>query len=274
MSVTITLLIDNTAHLPHLAHEHGFSCAVTPADGSLWLWDTGASAAFLKNADALGIPAHEAQGLILSHGHWDHAGGLAPLLERGFTGAVYAHPAYQRERYSCHPGEGPRYIGVSKLPSHLPRPDVRGVADGFRIGDDITVVTDIHREPGQYEATKDFYLDTDCTQPDSVPDDACLLIPTAKGMVLLLGCCHSGMANTLGHIRERFGLDQIYAVIGGTHLMDAPDSAIRESVEALKAARVQHIYPAHCTGKRGFEALEKLLPGKVHPTGGGHSLTF
>lgn len=274
MTVSISVLVDNTATDSSLRSEHGFSCAVRLRNGNMWLWDSGATGAFFDNAKAMGVDVLSARGLALSHGHWDHAGGVATLLRQGFTGSVYAHPEFSRKRYDIEDGKPARPIGIPDLPSGMELPDVRGLSDGMHLDDGITVITDIPRTPGLFEAIEGFYLDPEGREQDHVPDDASLVLSTPMGTVLLLGCCHSGVANTLNHLREEYGLDSLYAVVGGTHLMDATDDIIKESANAFRAFDVQHIYPAHCSGEKGFAGLNELLPGRVHPIGSGTVLTF
>ncbi|NJB66748.1 7,8-dihydropterin-6-yl-methyl-4-(beta-D-ribofuranosyl)aminobenzene 5'-phosphate synthase [Desulfobaculum xiamenense] len=274
MSISISILVDNTSLNPTLKHEHGFSCAVGLANGNLWLWDSGATSAFLDNAAIMGVNPVRATGMALSHGHWDHAGGIAPLLRYGFTAPIHAHPEYRRDRYDLEEGKAPRFIGIPELPAGTPTPDMRSLTDGQTLDHGLTAITDIVRTPGLFEAIDGFYRDPQGKEQDHVPDDACLVLDTASGMVLLLGCCHSGVANTLNHLRETRGIDRLHTVVGGTHLMDATQDAIRESANALEAFHVEHVYPAHCSGERGLKGLSELLPGRVHAAGSGLRLEF
>ena len=111
--VSVAILCDNEASAPAFGCEWGLSMAIQLPSGALWLWDTGKTGLFLKNAETMGITAARAQGLALSHGHYDHTGGLGVLLAAGFAGSVHAHPACARERWSADP-KGPRPIGPDR----------------------------------------------------------------------------------------------------------------------------------------------------------------
>jgi 7,8-dihydropterin-6-yl-methyl-4-(beta-D-ribofuranosyl)aminobenzene 5'-phosphate synthase len=92
--------------------------------------------------------------------------------------------------------------------------------------------------------------------------------------LLVLGCCHSGLANTLHHIRDVLGLKAIHAVLGGLHLLTAPESALRETAGVLRDYRVERVYPCHCTGEQAGQFLREHLPGKVFDVGTGTVIEF
>ena len=149
------------------------------------------------------------------------------------------------------------------LPGFSPETDVRELAPG------LTFVTGIVRRPGAFEATAGLYRDTSGTITDPVPDDACLVIEGDDGIVLLLGCCHSGLGNTLAHLRARLGITAVEAVIGGLHLAHAPETAVAETLAALKAFGVRRLLPGHCTGQPAVDRLARDFPGQTVQTGAG-----
>jgi len=91
---------------------------------------------------------------------------------------------------------------------------------------------------------------------------------------VLLGCCHSGLGNTLAHLRARLGITTIEAVIGGLHLGKAPDWALDETLASLAEYGVARLSPGHCTGEAGFDRLQQDFPGRTTITGAGMRLTF
>lgn len=265
---TLYVLVDNTAHQPEMITEHGLSMAIQ-LSGGLWLWDVGASGAFLQNARLMGVPVHEAKGLALSHGHWDHTGGLEPLRKAGFQGPVHAHPDALLTRYSIRPSKEVRDIswrGGDETAS------LQTIQQQAELDRGLVFHTAIPRQEGRFQAVEHFFLDPDGNKPDAVRDDACLLLAGAKGPAVILGCCHSGLANTLEALSQRSGLSRFASVVGGLHLMNAPESAVRETAEALAKFDVQQVHAGHCTGEDALEALQRLLPGQVHPLGGGRVL--
>ena len=274
MSVHIGVLMDNTCRTPEFGHEHGLSMAVTLENGHTWLWDTGQTHLFLANAHAMGIRAETAFGVALSHGHYDHTGGLDGLLDAGFSGRIHAHPEFARTRFSIAPDRPIRDIALRT--SDLPRILSRHVpvTASSPLDDGLTMITDIARIPGRFEPVRGFYRDRSGRIPDPVPDDACLLLETASGTVLILGCCHSGFANTWNHIQNTRGICRLHAVIGGLHLMHAPQWAWEETAAALQETGADRILPCHCTGDEARHFLRSSLGEGVIPAGAGLDITF
>ena len=273
-SIALTVLTDNTVHQPGLGSEHGFSLAIEADPGELWLLDTGASGLFLDNARALELDPSAARGVICSHGHYDHTGGLAALAATGWQGTVLGHPHILVERFKIRPGREPESIGMPKAcksavqERFVPLPGVWTLRRGM------TLLTNTPRLPGNYEAINGFALDLQGQRVDHVLDDAALVLDTASGPVLLLGCSHSGVANILSFCRYELGLERMHALLGGLHLADAPDWAVDQTAAVLREFEVERIHAGHCTGQKGLQALDKALPGRLHPLGAGLHLEF
>ncbi|MDD4731988.1 MAG: MBL fold metallo-hydrolase [Desulfovibrio sp.] len=263
----LTFLCDNTA-ASDLECEWGLSVALKLTDGSLWLWDAGQTELFLRNAESLGVDVRSAKGLALSHGHYDHTGGIPALIDAGFQGAIYAHPAAPTPRYNLGRGT-PRPIGIP-----APLPPFQEVQGSTRIAPGITMVTDIPRRPGLFQAVQGFALDPQGKKPDSVPDDAFLLLETPQGPVVLLGCCHSGLENSLLHLRDQFGLTRLHAVIGGLHLHNADAGQWQAAADILKQFQVDLLAVGHCTGDHAADYLENRLTCRVLRTRSGLTLSF
>ena len=108
--------------------------------------------------------------------------------------------------------------------------------------------------------------------PDTVPDDACLVADVPQGPLVLLGCCHSGLGNTLFHLRERLGLASVHTIVGGLHLTDASGSALEETVAILHEFDVRRLFVGHCTGNTALSALGTSFSGTTVVTGSGLSI--
>jgi 7,8-dihydropterin-6-yl-methyl-4-(beta-D-ribofuranosyl)aminobenzene 5'-phosphate synthase len=270
----LTTLIDNTSADPDLANEWGLAMAIDLPDGERWLWDTGASRRFIDNARRLGVNVREAEGIALSHGHYDHTGGLSALFSAGFSGQVVAHPDFDRERFSAGGADAPaRQIGN---PDDMPRPIPRflGVPHRREIAPGLTFLTGIERRPGRFTAVEGFSFDPQGEIRDPVEDDALLVVEAGSWRTVILGCCHAGLANSLDHVGEQLGVERVDIVVGGLHLIHAGTRAVEESVEALKRYRVHRVHAGHCTGEAAVTALRENLGERVAPLGSGQVISI
>lgn len=249
----INILMDN-AEAEGLACEWGSAMALEDDTGGLWLWDTGASPKFLDNARALGLDFNRAQGLALSHGHYDHTGGIAPLLDAGFSGPILAHPEVNRPRFARHGGK----IEPVGIPVPLQR--FEPVNGARELTPSLTFVTDIPRLPGLPQSLRGLHLDPAGQIQDPVPDDACLLLRTRRGPVVVLGCCHAGLENTLNRLRERLGVGRLHGLVGGAHLYDADQERLEGALQAMQKCGVERLCLGHCTG----EAAAAWLAGRLN----------
>ncbi len=265
--ITVHVLVDNTTTLPDLIGEHGFALALEFGHDDLWLWDTGKGGALLENARIMGLDIRGAKGLALSHGHHDHTGGLTSLRAAGFVGQVHAHPFVQRERYRCSGGAVLREIGWRGGDARIVE-----VRESRELRPGLVLHTDIPRRPGAFQAVEHFFFDQGCTTPDAVEDDAFLLLEGARGAVVVLGCCHAGLGNSLDALGRRTGLTRVDTVLGGLHLFEAPPQAVEESIEVLRAWQVRQVFAGHCTGDAAQRRLAQALPGVVRPLGSGARL--
>jgi 7,8-dihydropterin-6-yl-methyl-4-(beta-D-ribofuranosyl)aminobenzene 5'-phosphate synthase len=256
-NLTITAIVENTAGTFDTAGEWGLALWIE-ADERRILCDTGQGHTLLQNACLLGIDVTAAEALVVSHGHFDHTGGIAELVSAGFRGRIYIHPAalspkYQREKTPPH-----RSIGISSASERALRSRVGDVVESPRpteIAPGLIVTGAIPRR-NEYEDVADpFFLDENCTQPDPLVDDQALLIETPRGWAVITGCGHSGLINTLQYAKQLIGNSHIVAVIGGLHLFRASAERIKATAENLGVFGVELVAPCHCTG---FEATGSL----------------
>ena len=265
----ISVLCDNESLNEKLGSEWGLSMVLElPGNGS-WLWDCGASPLFLKNAAQMGIKVKDAKGLALSHGHLDHTGGMDALMEDGFMGPVYAHPDFANKRYSRRGKDG---FSEASFPCEYPGTII--VRDDVELDDGLFMITEIPRREGLFEATEGLFLDPEMTQPDPVKDDAFLLLMTNSGPVVVLGCCHSGLANSLYHLRDLTGLDSVHSIIGGLHLYSTEESELESTAKVIEEFNVQTVAAGHCTGSDGLKFLEQRLSCEVLHMGSGSVYEF
>jgi len=193
------------------------------------LFDTGASLSAVHNAQLMGVDLSAVDRIVLSHGHYDHTGGLREVLRRAGQKEVIAHPAVWGKKYGYLKGEPERYIGIPFVREGL---EVLGASFNLSVEPvklsanvmttgEIPMVTD-------YEAVDtDLYVKEDGgLKPDSLADDLALIIDAEFGLVVMLGCAHRGIVNTLRHAQKLTGKELIYAAIGGTHLLYASEERL------------------------------------------------
>ncbi len=272
----ITVLVENTARGPGILAEHGLAFWIEHNDRHVLL-DTGQGAVIAANAYKLGIALREIDALILSHGHYDHTGGVPEALKTGRPVTVYAHPAAFAPKFTRDRDGSSREIGMpyaseraihdshrSVIATELPT----GVCDGLIVTGSVPRQTDFEDTGGP------FFLDQACTRTDPLVDDQSLFFDTEKGVVVVLGCAHSGIINTLHYIRQLTGNRPIYAVIGGMHLIGAAPQRLERTIAHLRENGVERLAPAHCTGMPATVALWNAFPGQCQPCSVGTTFEF
>ncbi len=261
--VRITILVDDEA-APGLAAEHGLSLWIE-AHGRRVLFDTGQGAALARNARALGVDLARADSVVLSHGHYDHSGGLAHVLAVAPAAQVYFHPDVLNHRYVVRAG--------ASRPIHMPRSARTALAG--RQGDRLHWVTEhavladgvgltgpIPRNGVPEGGTEPFYLDPEGTQRDPLSDDLALWIETPGGLVVCLGCCHAGLENTLAYI-ARLRPARLRAVLGGLHWQSAGPEQLERGAQSLLARAPDQVVPCHCSGSAAGQVLRRSLGERV-----------
>ena len=256
----ITVLAEDRKGAPGLEGEHGLSLFLR-SDREAWIFDCGQSELAAVNAGKLGISLKTARGIILSHGHYDHTGGLKAFLRAAGPLPIYAHPGIFRERFRLEEEKPPCSIGIPFPRSGLekeggvfdPGKSPRAISPGFSLSGEIPRLMSFER--GQsYLAVKEGGRFV----PDPFLDEQFLIWRDSGGLVLVTGCGHAGLINTLRRARRLFPGEKIKAVVGGFHLHCAPPETLAGIVSALEEFSPGMIIAGHCTGA----AAEKLLAEK------------
>jgi 7,8-dihydropterin-6-yl-methyl-4-(beta-D-ribofuranosyl)aminobenzene 5'-phosphate synthase len=236
MNIRLTVLCENSVGRPNgTIGEHGFACFIETPAGNL-LFDTGNGTGILRNADVLGRSLATVGAVVLSHGHYDHTGGLIDVLGRTGPVDVIAHPGMFAERYWVGEHEQ-RPIGIPFTRVQLEALGARfklrrqygEVAPGVCFSGEIPRITPFETGDPHLMAVDTGGL----LVPDPFPDDASLVIETNKGLIVLLGCAHAGLVNTLQLVRKKTGCTCFYAVVGGTHLAPAGDDQFAGTIRYL-----------------------------------------
>jgi 7,8-dihydropterin-6-yl-methyl-4-(beta-D-ribofuranosyl)aminobenzene 5'-phosphate synthase len=259
----ITILCENTVGpVSGTLGEHGFAALVEGGGVSI-LFDTGMGETLLRNAMRMNKDLHRVDTVVLSHGHFDHTGGLLPLLTNCGAKDVYAHPAVFSRRYRVKDTGESIPVGIPCDEAFLRGMGARfDLDDRFReIAPGIFLTGEVPRRTPFEQGDRGMFRDPEGREADLLEDDQSLVIRSPKGLVLLLGCCHAGVVNTIGHAREETGEDRVYALIGGTHLGFCSPEQTEETVRALRDFRVARICVGHCTGFAASARLLREFPG-------------
>ena len=265
----ITTLVEDTTLDGGLLAEHGLSFWIEYGDMRI-LFDTGQSDILVQNAKVLGINLAEVNAVVLSHGHYDHTGGLSTILDIASKAKVYMHPAATEPKFS-RTYSGVRSIGIPYLAKKAVRKcHVVWTATPARIFPGMSVTGQVPRINNFEDVGGAFFVDENYKKPDDLLDDQTLFIESAKGLVVVLGCAHSGVVNTLEYISNLTCRNKIYAVIGGMHLLKACRMRIANTIEAFKKYEIQKIVPLHCTGRKATRELKNAFRDKcsLSSTGG------
>ena len=271
----ITILCENNAGpLSGTLGEHGFAALVETGDGSL-LFDTGQGETLLPNARRMNRNLQGIKIIALSHGHYDHTGGLWPLLRCCGGKEIHAHPELFLNRYRLKDTGDKLSIGIPYRQEFLEGLGARFIFQSSwrEILPGIFLTGQIPRRNGFETGDRGHFCDTiDGCRTDTHPDDQSLVILTGKGLILVLGCCHAGIINTLEYARERSGVEEIYAVIGGMHLGFCDETQLNETVKELGRIPIRKLVGSHCTGFAAASRLAREFPGSFHPGQVGYTL--
>ena len=249
MSLRITTLSENTAGRDFLG-EWGLSILVETENATI-LFDTGKSISTVYNVDTLHMDLARVSKIVLSHGHYDHTGGLRDVLRRmGKEVEVIAHPDIWQAKYARRKDEPDRYIGIP-----FQRKELESLGARFKLAKESLKIADNIMTTGEVPMATDFeqvddglFVRDDLDwQPDKVMDDQALVIKTGAGLVVILGCAHRGMINTLYHARKLTGVDKIHTVIGGSHLVGVSEERLWQTIDALRSLGIQRMGLCHCT---------------------------
>ena len=256
MSIRITTLSENTANYGVIA-EWGLSILVEVDETSI-LMDTGLSFSAVHNAGRMGVDLTTIDSIVLSHGHADHTGGLRDVLEVKGAVDVIAHPDIWVEKYAKRGQGEERKIGIP-----FPQQELEELGARFNLDREPVNITSHVMTTGEvpmvteYEQIEQglFVKEDEELIPDPLADDLALVADTDFGLVVILGCAHRGIVNTLRHAQTITGKEFIYAVIGGTHLVGASEERIDRTIADLSEMGIQRLGVSHCTG---FHASARL----------------
>ncbi len=275
-SLKITILADNYAYkLPNA--EWGFSAFVEYEDRK-YLFDTGNSGTcVVRNAEQCNIDLRAIDGIILSHGHYDHANGLEAVLKASGGKNIIAHPNVFDKKLSVRKSNK-KFSGIKFTKEYLEltlQANFFFHSGFYQIYDNIYTTGEVPLKNIYEKIAPHFKVLKDNGQivKDEFLDDNSLIINTADGLVIVFGCAHRGIVNIMEYAKEKLNKN-IYAIIGGTHLIEADEEHLNFVVDYIKEQDIKLIAPNHCTGMDNITKLKQIFPDRVKPAFCGEAFRF
>jgi 7,8-dihydropterin-6-yl-methyl-4-(beta-D-ribofuranosyl)aminobenzene 5'-phosphate synthase len=257
----ITILVEDSSP-GDIEHEHGLS-AFVEFGGKCILFDTGQSGMFITNANKLGIDLAKTDFVVISHGHYDHAGGLPDFMKKYDTSLM---------KFVSHPGIFERKVHGSRDDIGCPvsRESIEAefgecifTKDQVALYSGAAFLGEVqrkHENPG----TCAEHIQNGKTVPDPVEDDSALVFKTGGGTILLAGCSHSGILNLAKEANKQ---NNLYTIIGGFHLGNASEERLDKIISEFRNMSINELRPGHCTGGHAIDRMEKELGARRITTG-------
>lgn len=272
----ITILVENHSGHGRFREEHGLSLWIECPGGTI-LFDTGQTPAFAENAAQLGLSLKDVDAAVLSHGHYDHTGGLQAFLDANDQASMYLHPEAFITRYNGEAGV-PRgeAIGIRWNEALKTRFLSRGILNrtpcmllpGVWVSGEV---------PRLANGPDHGFLTPDGQggwMADPVRDEQFLILEDAGGISIIAGCSHFGIHAMLAHAEALFPGVPIHGIAGGLHLKHAAQQEMDEIIETLRRLPLKWLVPLHCTGQEAAHALKAVFCERCLLLGTGDSWVF
>jgi 7,8-dihydropterin-6-yl-methyl-4-(beta-D-ribofuranosyl)aminobenzene 5'-phosphate synthase len=262
MKTRITILCENLVGKLVGSGEHGFSAFIETTEGN-FLFDTGSGHSIVANSLMLNKDLKTIRKIFLSHGHYDHTGGLPEVLKLKGNVDVHAHHHIFLDRIHVikeNEKEIKRFIGIPYKKRYLEFLGANFIlnTDFMEVEKGIFLTGEVPRKTPFEKPDPRLFSETDGkTTQDIFLDDQSLILDTDKGLILILGCAHSGMINIINHALDKTGKERFYAILGGTHLDFLTTEQLEESIKSLKNMDIKKLGVSHCTGMRAAFRLHQ-----------------
>jgi 7,8-dihydropterin-6-yl-methyl-4-(beta-D-ribofuranosyl)aminobenzene 5'-phosphate synthase len=258
----ITIICENTVGRRIGLGEHGFSAFIETERGN-YLFDTGSGHSVVRNSLELNKDLRTIEKIFLSHGHFDHTGGLPEVLKLKGRVDVHAHADVFLDRIHVikdNEKETKKFVGLPYKKRYLESLGAHFIfnKDFMEVEKAVFLTGEVPRKTSFEKPDPVLFSEIDGkTEQDIFSDDQSLILDTKRGLILVLGCAHSGMINIINYVIDKTGKEKFYAVLGGTHLDFLAPEQLEESIKMLKKMKIEKIGVCHCTGMRAAFRLQQ-----------------
>lgn len=280
-TMRIITLADNKTQSNELKTEHGLSLYIETDDNQKILYDTGQSNLFIQNAKKLGVDLNRIDKVVISHGHYDHIGGLIDFLQINSTAKVYINATLFNYKYFSLKNGVKKLNGFS--PKLLAYRNRFVLLDKNTHIDNLWMITTINKPYNMPKGNAILYRQKDGVEElDKFDHELILAINTTKGLCVFTGCAHNGILNIANTIQTTLPHNEIYCMYGGFHLIDGKEYVEVETAQELtqiaheltKLLPKTQFYTGHCTGEKAINTLSQTMKEQLKPFYVGMEITM
>lgn len=270
-------LMENKTEGPGCIGEHGLSVYIE-AQGKKLLFDTGASSLLKRNAEALGTDLRQVETVVISHGHYDHTGGVPEFCRINRTAPIYIHKEAFHEAYAVREGQmEERTCGIRWTQEEKELIESRMILtqDSVWLSDNIVISGTIPKIEG-YAPAELFYrkMEDGSLQPDPMEHEQFLAIREPEGLYVFSGCSHRGVVPAVRRARELFSGERIAVLTAGMHLYSADKEMRSKVISQVLSEEMDLVIPVHCTGLEAICELKTALGDKCFAATAGSSYGY